>query len=186
MSSFIAAVSIAQSASRVAVAYAPPKASLEIQKYVDGALAGIRLEEVSHGFVMHGQFTESHEEGVTRELPGFGITLFSILLPVILMLVGSWADLISTPKSLPNNLLHFAGNSDVALLIAVLFSFWSFGASRGFAGTEIRAGTRAVPRSNANNDVRDRGGGIAYDLVHRHGAEPISVTRSLVTSRSRQ
>src|ERR1700687_441099 len=41
------------------------------------------------------QFTESHGEGKTRELPGFGITLFSILLPVILMLVGSWADLIS-------------------------------------------------------------------------------------------
>src|SRR6267143_96270 len=58
MSSFIAAVSIAQSASRVAVAYAPPKASLEIQKYVDGVLAGIRLEEVSHGFVMHGQLAE--------------------------------------------------------------------------------------------------------------------------------
>src|SRR6267378_2275817 len=58
MSSFIAAVSIAQSASRVAVAYAPPKASLEIQKYVDGALAGVRLEKVSHGFVMHGQFAE--------------------------------------------------------------------------------------------------------------------------------
>src|SRR6266446_5537619 len=58
MSFFISAVSIAQSASRVAVAYGPPKASLEIQKYVDGALAGIRLEEVSHGFVMHRQFAE--------------------------------------------------------------------------------------------------------------------------------
>src|SRR5882672_2618892 len=33
-------------------------ASLEIQKYVDGALARIRLEKVSHGFVMHGQFAE--------------------------------------------------------------------------------------------------------------------------------
>src|SRR6266850_446102 len=58
MSSFIAAASIAQSACRVAVAYASPKASLEIQKHLDGALAGIRLEEVSHGFVMYGQFAE--------------------------------------------------------------------------------------------------------------------------------
>jgi gluconate:H+ symporter, GntP family len=73
-----------------------------------------------------------------RELPGFGITLFTVLLPVILMLVGSWADLVFTPKTLPNDLLHFVGNSDVALLIAVLVSFWTFGASRGFTRDQIQ------------------------------------------------
>ncbi|WP_213780596.1 GntP family permease [Caballeronia sp. dw_276] len=84
------------------------------------------------------QFVDSRKEGETRELPGFGITLFSILLPVILMLIGSWADLFSAPKTFINNLLHFVGNSDVALLIAVLFSFWSFGASRGFNREQIQ------------------------------------------------
>ncbi|OAJ58444.1 permease DsdX [Paraburkholderia ginsengiterrae] len=73
-----------------------------------------------------------------RELPSFGVTLVTILLPVILMLVGSWADLVSTPKTLPNDLLHFVGNSDVALLIAVLVSFWTFGASRGFNREQIQ------------------------------------------------
>ena len=73
-----------------------------------------------------------------RELPSFGITLFTILLPVILMLIGSWADLISTPKTLPNDLLRFFGNSDVALLTAVLVSFWTFGASRGFTREQIQ------------------------------------------------
>ncbi len=73
-----------------------------------------------------------------RELPSFGITLFTILLPVILMLVGSWADLVFTPKTLSNDLLRFAGNSDVALLIAVLVSFWTFGASRGFNREQIQ------------------------------------------------
>ena len=73
-----------------------------------------------------------------RELPSFGITLFTILLPVILMLVGSWADLISTPKTLPNDLLRFFGNSDVALLTAVLVSFWTFGAKRGFNREQIQ------------------------------------------------
>ncbi|ASV98137.1 GntP family permease [Paraburkholderia aromaticivorans] len=73
-----------------------------------------------------------------RELPSFGVTLLTILLPVILMLVGSWADLISTPKTLPNDLLRFVGNSDVALLIAVLVSFWTFGASRGFNREQIQ------------------------------------------------
>jgi len=84
------------------------------------------------------QFIDSRKEDETRELPGFGITLFTILLPVILMLVGSWADLISTPKTLPNGVLRFVGTSDVALLIAVLFSFWSFGASRGFDRAQIQ------------------------------------------------
>ena len=85
------------------------------------------------------QFVESHVEGAAkRELPGFPVTLFTILLPVILMLVGSWADLMFAPKSLPNNLLRFAGTSDVALLIAVLVSFWTFGANRGFNRDQIQ------------------------------------------------
>jgi GntP family gluconate:H+ symporter len=73
-----------------------------------------------------------------RELPSFGITLFTVLLPVILMLIGSWADLVFAPKTLPNDLLRFFGNSDVALLTAVLVSFWTFGAKRGFTRDQIQ------------------------------------------------
>jgi gluconate:H+ symporter, GntP family len=73
-----------------------------------------------------------------RDLPSFGVTLFTILLPVILMLVGSWADLVFAPKTTANDLLKFVGNSDVALLIAVLVSFWTFGASRGFNREQIQ------------------------------------------------
>ena len=78
------------------------------------------------------------DAGGRRDLPGFGITLFTILLPVILMLIGSWADLVFAPKSLPNNLLRFIGTSDVALLIAVFVSFWTFGARRGFNREQIQ------------------------------------------------
>ncbi|TDN67582.1 GntP family permease [Paraburkholderia sp. BL10I2N1] len=73
-----------------------------------------------------------------RELPSFGITLFTILLPVLLMLIGSWADLLFAPKTLPNDLLRFVGTSDVALLISVLVSFWTFGANRGFNREQIQ------------------------------------------------
>ncbi|PRY02767.1 GntP family permease [Paraburkholderia sp. BL25I1N1] len=95
-------------------------------------------------FLGHGDETKNGAQNAAqnvapkRELPSFGITLLTILLPVILMLVGSWADLFTTPKTLPNDLLHFAGNSDVALLIAVLVSFWTFGASRGFTREQIQ------------------------------------------------
>ncbi len=75
---------------------------------------------------------EMAEQGKPRDLPSFGVTLFTILLPVALMLVGSWADLFTTPKSLGNDLLRLAGNSVVALLIALLVSFWTLGRARGF------------------------------------------------------
>jgi GntP family gluconate:H+ symporter len=130
------------------------------------------------------QFVDSRKEGETRELPGFGITLFSILLPVILMLVGSWADLFSAPKTFINNLLHFVGNSDVALLIAVLFSFWSFGASRGFDREQIQkfCGECLAPIAGITLIVGAGGGfgnvlresGISQELVTTASAAHLS------------
>ncbi len=85
------------------------------------------------------QFISKHgDTEKKRNLPSFGITLFTILLLVILMLVGSWADLVFTPKTLPNDLLRFVGQSDMALLIAVLVSFWTFGAKQGFNREQIQ------------------------------------------------
>ncbi|WP_321796203.1 GntP family permease [Caballeronia sp. J97] len=85
------------------------------------------------------QFTQKHGDTEKKhDLPSFGVTLFTILLPVILMLVGSWADLVFTPKTLPNDLLRFIGQSDMALLIAVLVSFWTFGAKQGFNREQIQ------------------------------------------------
>ncbi|GLU30777.1 GntP family permease [Trinickia caryophylli] len=103
----------------------------------------IRLPEVNP---LAAQFVETDRtEGAQgsqaagrRELPSFGITLFTILLPVLLMLVGSWADLFFAPKTVPNDLLRFVGNADVALLIALLVSFWTFGAKRGFTREQIQ------------------------------------------------
>lgn len=67
-----------------------------------------------------------------RELPGFGITLATIMLPVVLMLLGGWANQIAIPGSGLNELLTFVGNSVVALLIATLVSFYTLGLARGF------------------------------------------------------
>jgi len=75
---------------------------------------------------------EMAEQGKPRDLPGFGVTLFTILLPVALMLLGSWADLFTPPKSTANDLLRLAGNSVVALLIALLVSFYTLGYARGY------------------------------------------------------
>ena len=77
------------------------------------------------------------DHGADQNLPGFSLTLFTILFPVILMLVGSAADAFSPPKSLINNWLHLIGNDSMALLIGVLFSFITLGRMRGFTPDTI-------------------------------------------------
>lgn len=73
-----------------------------------------------------------------RELPGFGITLLTILLPVILMLAGSVA-LIVDPEGVNgfSHFLEFIGNEVIALLISVVFALFSLGFARGFNKGEI-------------------------------------------------
>lgn len=83
---------------------------------------------------MAAQFAGHHTE---RSLPGFGLTLLTILLPVALMLIGSWADAITTPRTNLNAALHLAGNDDMALLIGALFSFFTLGKLRGFTRETI-------------------------------------------------
>jgi GntP family gluconate:H+ symporter len=51
----------------------------------------------------------------------------AILLPIGLIFLGSWADAISTPGSLLNQLFHFVGSPDIALLIAVLVALVTLG-----------------------------------------------------------
>src|ERR1700682_871764 len=72
-----------------------------------------------------------------EEMPGFGISVFTVLIPVILMLFASGADLALDPASPVRTLLHFVGNPIVALLLALLFSFWSLGRSRHFTREEV-------------------------------------------------
>jgi GntP family gluconate:H+ symporter len=72
-----------------------------------------------------------------RSLPGFGLTVFTILLPVLLMLVGSWADAIAAPGSGLNQGIRLIGNDDMALLIGVLLSFFTLGRLRGFTRETI-------------------------------------------------
>ena len=73
----------------------------------------------------------------TRDLPGFGITVATILLPVALMLVGSWADLFAAKGTLVNDAIRFSGHPVTALLAGLLLSFITFGSARGFDRTSI-------------------------------------------------
>src|SRR5216117_3080925 len=62
--------------------------------------------------------------GTPHEMPGFGISLVTVLLPVILMLCASAADVALDSGSALRSALDFVGNPIVSLLLALLFSFW--------------------------------------------------------------
>src|SRR5437879_9387551 len=75
--------------------------------------------------------------GVPRDIPGFGITLFTVLLPVILMLCATTADIALDAASTLRSGVDFAGGPIVALLVALLFSFWSLGYRQHFTRDQI-------------------------------------------------
>jgi gluconate:H+ symporter, GntP family len=77
------------------------------------------------------------EGDALQETPSFGISLFTVLIPVILMLLASAADVLLDSANAFRSVLHFAGNPIVALLLALLFSFWSLGKPRHFTRAEV-------------------------------------------------
>ncbi|KAB0671502.1 permease DsdX [Oryzomonas sagensis] len=66
------------------------------------------------------------------EMPGFGVTLFTILLPVFLMLVGTYATLLLDKAAPWYAFCLFVGNPFIALLLTLLLSFFTFGLNRNF------------------------------------------------------
>ncbi|SEM75808.1 gluconate permease GntT [Sphingomonas gellani] len=76
-----------------------------------------------------------------RALPGFAVTLATLLLPVVLMLAGSVAAAVAVPGSAIDGALRFIGTPVVALLAAVLVSYWTLGLARGLNLTTIQAFT---------------------------------------------
>ena len=73
----------------------------------------------------------------SREMPSFGLTLFTVLLPVILMLAASVADVALDTTSAIRATIDFVGSPIVALLVALLFSFWSLGYRQHFTRGQI-------------------------------------------------
>jgi GntP family gluconate:H+ symporter len=78
------------------------------------------------------------EETPRQDMPSFGLTIGTILLPIILMLVGSWADTFSVPQTRLNGILHLFGSADIALLVGAGVSFITLGKMRGFSRETIQ------------------------------------------------
>ncbi|MBY0084164.1 GntP family permease [Brevibacillus brevis] len=72
-----------------------------------------------------------------RDLPSFGITVFTVLLPVLLMLSATVADVTLPKEHTIRQWADFIGSPITSLLIAVSVSFWTLGFNRGFTKDDI-------------------------------------------------
>ncbi|MEO8910725.1 MAG: GntP family permease [Gemmatimonadaceae bacterium] len=77
------------------------------------------------------------EGNTVQEMPAFGISVFTVVIPVILMVLTSAADATLDVATPARTALHFVGNPIVALLLALLFSFWSLGRTQHFTRDEL-------------------------------------------------
>jgi len=121
------------------------------------------------------------EHGAERSLPGFGLTLFTILLPVLLMLLGSWADRFSTPGSAVNQGLHLIGNDDMALLIGVLSSFFTLGRLRGFSRETILRFTNECLAPTATITILVGAGGGFGRVLQDSGVSQAIISVAMVS-----
>ncbi len=71
------------------------------------------------------------------ELPNFGITLFTVLLPMLIMVSKTIFELSPWKGSEIGTLVNFIGNPITALLISAFFAYWSLGLARGKTMQEL-------------------------------------------------
>jgi GntP family gluconate:H+ symporter len=96
--------------------------------------------------------------------PDFGLTLFSMLLPVGLMLVATLTDLTGSQGRL-RELADFVGHPTMALLLSVLFALWSLGTRCGFPAAKLLTFTEeAVAGIGMAVLIVGAGGGFARVL----------------------
>ncbi|MES2920749.1 MAG: gluconate:H+ symporter [Verrucomicrobiota bacterium] len=110
---------------------------------------------------------EASGKGAAPRPPGFALSLFTMLLPVILMLLATAADVTLKPEDPVRQLADFVGAPVVAMLIAVLVSFWSFGTHCGLTSAQIlKFSEQCVGPAASIFLVVGAGGGFSKVLEH--------------------
>ncbi|WNW11045.1 GntP family permease [Pseudomonas sp. DTU_2021_1001937_2_SI_NGA_ILE_001] len=104
---------------------------------IAGPLYGMWISKRIPGSPSAELMAQIGKESTAQNLPGFGITLVTILLPVVLMLLKTFADVVLPEGSLFRTWMDFIGHPITALLAALLLAFYTFGAARGFDRGQI-------------------------------------------------
>lgn len=66
-----------------------------------------------------------------NQLPSFGVSVFTALIPVLLMGLAAVSKLTLPKENLLNQVLQFTGDPIIALLLAVLIAIWTLGLQSG-------------------------------------------------------
>lgn len=77
------------------------------------------------------------ENGETENLPGFWVTLGTVLLPVVLMLGKALGEILLDEGNGLRSVLDFVGDPLMALLLAVILAMFTFGYLRGFSTQKV-------------------------------------------------
>lgn len=93
-----------------------------------------RFVKINHGVPEHLFEKKSFKD---EEMPGFGVSVFTALIPVFLMAAATIAKLTLPAKSQIVVFLTFIGDPIMALLIAVIVAIFTFGVNRGKKMAEI-------------------------------------------------
>lgn len=116
------------------------------------------------------ELAEQFSTSKTDRLPGFGITLFTILLPVILMLIGSIANIVDPEGTSSFTVFcEFIGHEVIALLISVVFALFSLGFARGFNKHDISRFTSECLAPTATIILIIGGGGAFKQVLINSG-----------------
>ena len=109
-------------------------------------------------------------------LPGFWLTLFSILLPVMLMLISTVAELTLEKGNSAREVATFIGNPTIALLVSVVFCLWSLGAKCGYSLPQLLKFTETSVAA-VGMTILVVGGGGGFARVLRDGGVADAIGR---------
>ncbi|MGZ8329777.1 MAG: GntP family permease [Rhodoplanes sp.] len=105
-------------------------------------------------------------EPEAKTLPSVTVTLATVLLPVFLMLLKSFADIALPEGHVCRQWMDFIGDPIIALLAAILLSFFTFGYARGFdAGRVLKFMDESLAPIASIVLIIGAGGGFKQMLV---------------------
>jgi len=100
------------------------------------------------------------------QLPPFKGVVVTLLLPLVLILGNTSADMLLAEGNALRDLMMFIGNPIIALLLTTLVTFWVFGHNRGFSGDQLqKIATKALEPAGIIILITGAGGVFGKVLV---------------------
>jgi len=114
-----------------------------------------------------GQGAEAITRAAAPQPPSFTLSIFTLLLPILLMLMATAFNVSGLPRDhAARQWADFLGSPSVAMLIAVLVSFWTFGWNCGLSSAQIlRFSEQCVGPAASIILVVGAGGGFSMVLT---------------------